>query len=122
MLGPRQAVYRASSGGVEIQLRANRDAAGVVIRGPGTESRHFDIPGDQVGALTVRQAWEDSKNKNKEAFARIFTDDAIEVEEGVDCREKPSTTNQSLPKCGRKRRAIGKSLISKRRRLDKLCR
>ena len=32
----------------------------------------------------IRQAWEDYKNKNKEAFVRIFTDDAIEVEEGAD--------------------------------------
>jgi hypothetical protein len=29
----------------------------------------------------IRQAWEGYKNKNKEAFACIFTDDAIEVEE-----------------------------------------
>jgi hypothetical protein len=32
----------------------------------------------------IRQAWEDYKNKNKEAFARIFTGDAIEVEEGAE--------------------------------------
>ena len=32
----------------------------------------------------IRQAWEDYKNKNKEAFARIFTSDAIEVEEGAE--------------------------------------
>lgn len=30
----------------------------------------------------IRQAWEDYKNK--EAFARIFTSDAIEVEEGAE--------------------------------------
>jgi len=32
----------------------------------------------------IRQAWEDYKNKNKEAFARIFTEDAVEVEEGAE--------------------------------------
>jgi hypothetical protein len=32
----------------------------------------------------IRQAWEDYKNKNKEALARIFTSDAIEVEEGAE--------------------------------------
>jgi hypothetical protein len=32
----------------------------------------------------IRRAWEDFKDKNKEAFARIFTDDAIEVVEGAD--------------------------------------
>jgi hypothetical protein len=31
----------------------------------------------------IRQAWEDYKHKDKEAFARIFTSDAIEVEEGA---------------------------------------
>jgi hypothetical protein len=34
--------------------------------------------------VKIRQAWEDYKNKNKEAFARIFTSDAIEVEEGAE--------------------------------------
>jgi hypothetical protein len=32
----------------------------------------------------IRQAWEDYKDKNKEAFARIFTSEAIEVEEGAE--------------------------------------
>jgi hypothetical protein len=32
----------------------------------------------------IRQAWEDYKNKNKDRFASIFTDDAVEVEEGTD--------------------------------------
>jgi hypothetical protein len=32
----------------------------------------------------IRQAWEDYKTKNKDAFSRIFTDDAIEVEEGAE--------------------------------------
>src|SRR5262249_38269362 len=31
-----------------------------------------------------RQAYKDVKNKHKEEFARIFTNDAIEVEEGAD--------------------------------------
>jgi hypothetical protein len=44
MLGPTQACYRASSGGVEIRLRVDPDAAWIVIRGPGAESRDFDIP------------------------------------------------------------------------------
>jgi hypothetical protein len=53
MLGPRQAIYRASSGGVELRLRVNPDAAWIVIRAPGFESRYFDIPNDQVGAVTA---------------------------------------------------------------------
>jgi hypothetical protein len=32
----------------------------------------------------IRQAWADVKNKQKESFARIFTNDAIEVEEGAE--------------------------------------
>src|SRR5262245_46064869 len=32
----------------------------------------------------IRKAWDDYKNKRKESFAAIFTDDAIEVEEGAD--------------------------------------
>jgi hypothetical protein len=53
VLGPRQAVYRASSAGGESRLRVNPDAAWIVIRGPGTDSRYFDIPDDQVGAVTA---------------------------------------------------------------------
>ena len=70
-----------------------------MIRGPGTESRYFDIPGDQVGAVTVRQAWEDYKNKNKEAFARIFTDDAIEVEEGAEGAHDLKATLAEMDEC-----------------------
>jgi hypothetical protein len=40
----------------------------------------------------IRQAWEDYKNKNKEAFARILTDDIIEVEEGADGAHDKKTT------------------------------
>jgi hypothetical protein len=37
----------------------------------------------------IRQAWEDYKNKDKNAFARILTDDVIEVEEdGNGARDK----------------------------------
>jgi len=32
----------------------------------------------------IRQAWDDYKNKRKDAFAAIFTEDAVEVEEGAD--------------------------------------
>lgn len=32
----------------------------------------------------IRRAWADVKNKQKESFARIFTNDAIEVEEGAE--------------------------------------
>jgi len=52
VLGPKQAVHRASSGGVEIRLRVNPDSSWLVIRGPRTESRYFDIPSDQVGVVT----------------------------------------------------------------------
>jgi len=40
----------------------------------------------------IRQAWEDYKNKNKEAFARILTDDIIEVEEGTTGAHDKKTT------------------------------
>jgi hypothetical protein len=46
-------VYCASFGGVEIRLRVDPEAAWIVIRGPGTESRYFDIPDDQVGSVTA---------------------------------------------------------------------
>ena len=66
MLGPQQAVYRGWSGGVEIRLRVNPDRAWIVITGPGTESRYFDVPDDQVGAVTAEfQAIGDSPEKFK---------------------------------------------------------
>ena len=52
-LGPQEAVYRSSSGGVELRLRVTPGGSWVVIKGPGTESRYFDIPGDQVGAVVA---------------------------------------------------------------------
>jgi len=45
----------------------------------------------------IRQAWDDHKNKNKGAFARIFTDDAIEVEEGA---EGPRDLKATLAEMG----------------------
>lgn len=39
----------------------------------------------------IRKAW-DYKNKNKEAFARILTDDVIEVEEGAEAAHDRKAT------------------------------
>ena len=49
--------------------------------------------------MTVRQAWEDYKNKNKEAFTRIFTDDAIEVEEGAEGAHDLKATLAEMDEC-----------------------
>ena len=40
-----------------------------------------DVP---ILEAKIRQAWADVKNKQKESFAHIFTNDAIEVEEGAE--------------------------------------
>jgi hypothetical protein len=53
MLGPSQAAYRASSGGVELRLRVNQDESWIVIKEPGAEPLYFDIPGAQVAAVTA---------------------------------------------------------------------
>jgi len=43
----------------------------------------------------IRQAWEDYKNKQKDAFARILTDDVIEVEEdGNGARDKQAELSE----------------------------
>jgi hypothetical protein len=34
-------------------LRVNLDESSFVIRGPGNESKYFDIPDDQVGAVVA---------------------------------------------------------------------
>jgi hypothetical protein len=51
MLGPRQAVYRASCEGVQIRLRVNVDESWIIIRRPGAEPCYRDIPQDQVAAV-----------------------------------------------------------------------
>src|SRR5215470_20320355 len=52
-------------------------------------SSNSAVPKASDGAMRIleakiRQAYKDVKNKHKEEFARIFTNDAIEVEEGAD--------------------------------------
>src|SRR5436190_449512 len=50
----------------------------------------------------VRAAWEDYKNKNKEAFAALLTDDFREVEEdGMGIKDKKSevSENGSIQPC-----------------------
>jgi hypothetical protein len=44
MPGPRQAIYRLSSGGVEVRARVNLGKLWIVARARGTEARYFDIP------------------------------------------------------------------------------
>jgi hypothetical protein len=57
MLGPRQAVYRASCDGVQVRLRVNAgDESWIVIRRPGAEPYYRDIPQDQVASVLAE--WE----------------------------------------------------------------
>ena len=46
----------------------------------------------QVLEGMIRKAWDDYKNKNKEAFARILTEDVIEVEEGAEAAHDRKAT------------------------------
>ncbi len=56
------------------------------VRGAGTSS---------VIEAKVREAWEDYKNKNKEGFAALLTDDFREVEEdGMGMKDKKSEVGE----------------------------
>ena len=71
MLGPTNATYRASAGGVEIRLRLNPDVSWIVIRQAGAE-RYFDIHNDQVATLIAEfQAIGDSVERFR-AFVRTI--------------------------------------------------
>jgi hypothetical protein len=53
-------------------LRVNPDGSWIVIRGPGTESRYFEIPDDRIGEVVAFfPAEDDSPEKFKTFFSAI---------------------------------------------------
>jgi hypothetical protein len=52
MEGPRQQVFRASSGGVSVRLRINvADVSWLTIKAPGKETCYRELKDDECGAV-----------------------------------------------------------------------
>jgi hypothetical protein len=72
MLGPRQTIYRMSSGGVEIRLRVNADDAWIVIRRAGAEPFYRDISESELPGLLAQYRAIDGSAERFKAFVNGF--------------------------------------------------